>query len=67
MSEALAGLIGLCSAELDYAKVEAAVFADNEAGRRLAERVGFELEGTIRRAFRKYGEWVDQAVYGLLL
>lgn len=67
MSEALGGLIGLCSSELGYAKVEAAVFVDNEAGRRLAERVGFELEGVIRRAFRKYGEWVDQAAYGLLL
>lgn len=67
MSEALDGLIGLCSSELDYAKVEAAVFVDNVAGRRLAESVGFELEGVIRRSFRKYGELVDQAVYGLVL
>jgi len=67
MSEALAGLIELGSAELAYAKLEAVVFANNEAGRRLAEHVGFELEGVIRRAFRKYGDWVDQALYGLVL
>jgi RimJ/RimL family protein N-acetyltransferase len=67
MSEALTGLVELCSSELDYAKLEAEVFAHNEAGRRLAEGVGFELEGVIRRAFRKYGQWVDKAVYGLIV
>lgn len=67
MSEALAGLVKLGSTELGYAKMEAAVFAHNDAGRRLVERAGFELEGVVRRSQRKYGEWVDEALYGLVV
>lgn len=67
MSEALAGLLELGATELGYAKIEAAVFAHNDAGRQLVERSGFELEGVVRRAHRKYGEWVDDAIYGLVL
>ena len=51
---------------LDLAKIEAEVFVSNTRGRRLVERVGFEHEGTIRRSQRKYGEWIDAALYGLV-
>lgn len=67
MSEALGALIELGVTDLAYAKIEASVFVDNLAGRRLVERAGFELEGIVRRALRKYGEWVDEAMYGLLI
>lgn len=67
MSEALGGLVHLGASRLSYAKMEAYVFTANTAGRRLVERAGFELEGIIRRAVRKYGEWVDEALYGLVL
>lgn len=67
MSEALAGLIALGADELASAKLEATVVTGNTAGRRLVESAGFELEGVIRRASRKYGEWIDEAKYGMLL
>lgn len=66
MSEALAELLKFGFAELGYAKVEAEVFTHNARGRRLVERLGMTLEGTIRRAHHKYGEWVDVALYGML-
>ena len=50
MTEALSRLIEYGFAKLDFAKMEADVFVHNTRGRRLAERVGMTLEGTIRRA-----------------
>lgn len=66
MGEALRALIELGFNELDYYKMEADVHTHNERGIRLVESVGMNREGVIRRAFRKYGELVDTALYGLL-
>lgn len=66
MSEALDGLLDYGFDTLDYYRIEAEVFANNERGRRLVEGRGMTLEGTIRRGFLKYGEWVDAALYGIL-
>lgn len=66
MGEALAEVLRFGFADLGYAKVEAEVFTHNERGRRLVERLGMTHEGTIRRAHRKYGAWVDVALYGML-
>lgn len=66
MGEVLAALLRFGFDELGFAKVEADVFTHNERGRRLVERLGMTHEGTIRRAHRKYGEWVDIALYGML-
>lgn len=64
MTEALRAVLDLGFGELGYAKIEADVFATNDRGRRLVESVGLIHEGTIRRALRKRGAWVDLAVYG---
>jgi len=66
MSEALESVLDLGFAELDYYKIEADVFTENTRGRRLVEKAGLTHEGTIRNAYRKYGEWVDDAIYGIL-
>lgn len=66
MTEALLGLLALGFGTLGYAKVEAEVFAENRRGLRLVERVGMKREGLVRRAVRKYGDWVDEALYGVL-
>lgn len=66
MTEALTGLLDYGFSVLDYAKMEAEVFAGNERGRRLVEAVGMRHEGTIRQAKRKRGRWVDVALYGIL-
>jgi RimJ/RimL family protein N-acetyltransferase len=52
--------------ELRLAKLEAAVFVGNVASRRIFEKNGFTLEGTIRRAVRKRGRFVDEWLFGLL-
>ncbi len=67
MTEALTALVDLGRRDLDYAKMEATVFATNGAGCRLVEKVGFEREGLVRRGQRKRGAWVDCALYGLVL
>jgi RimJ/RimL family protein N-acetyltransferase len=51
---------------LQLAKLEATVFVGNMASRRCFEKCGFTLEGTIRRAVRKRGRFVDEWLFGLL-
>ncbi len=66
MSEALRAVLDLGFGELRYHKVEAEVFAHNQAGRALVESMGMVLEGVSRQSIRKYGEWIDAAHYGIL-
>jgi ribosomal-protein-alanine N-acetyltransferase len=47
-------------------KLEATVFVGNVASRRVFEKNGFLLEGTIRRAVKKRGRLVDEWLFGLL-
>lgn len=62
-----------CEAVLDHAygaarltRVEARIATANTRSRRLAEQLGFGLEGTLRSAHVIGGERHDLAVYGLL-
>jgi ribosomal-protein-serine acetyltransferase len=62
-----------CDAALDHAfgparlaRVEARIATANSRSRRLAERLGFALEGTLRGAHRVGDARYDVAVYGLL-
>lgn len=52
--------------QLGMAKIEATVFVGHRASRRIFEKCGFLLEGTIRRAVRKRGRFVDEWLFGIL-
>lgn len=66
MTEALSAVLDLAIGDLGVVKVEADVFSRNRGGRRLVEGLGFTQEAMVRRAVLKRGEWLDEAVYGLL-
>jgi uncharacterized protein (DUF952 family)/RimJ/RimL family protein N-acetyltransferase len=50
---------------LGLEKIEGFVFAGNYASRRIFEKNGFLLEGTIRKAVRKRGEMKDEWQFGI--
>jgi len=66
MSEALSALLHFGFDTLNFAKIEAEVFVENERGIRLVESVGMTREGAVRRRIRKRDLWVDEAIYGAL-
>jgi RimJ/RimL family protein N-acetyltransferase len=47
-------------------KIEASVFLENWASRRIFEKNGFLLEGTVRAGARKRGNLIDEWLLGLL-
>ncbi|WP_035387252.1 GNAT family N-acetyltransferase [Ferrimonas senticii] len=63
---AVAKLIELGFNHCKLAKVELAAATDNIASQAVAGRLGFTLEGTIRRAENLNGRIVDHRFYGLL-
>ena len=66
MSQALGEVMRLGFEELSYYKIQADVFAYNERGRALAEKMDMTLEGTLRQAMRKGDEFIDICIYGIL-
>ncbi|MEJ1930789.1 GNAT family protein [Nostoc sp. NIES-2111] len=51
---------------LPVARVYANVYSDNAASRRLLEKLGFRLEGILRKAIRKDGVLKDDCIYAVL-
>ena len=51
---------------LGLERVELWAMAGNQRSRALAERLGFVLEGTLRRRALHRGHWHDRVVYGML-
>jgi RimJ/RimL family protein N-acetyltransferase len=51
--------------ERRYQKVNAATWSFNEASIRLHERLGFTLEGRLRRANYTRGKYYDELLYGM--
>jgi RimJ/RimL family protein N-acetyltransferase len=52
--------------ELGLHKVWARTAEDNEASKRIIEKLGFEQEGILREHWRGFGRYVDEYRYGLL-
>jgi RimJ/RimL family protein N-acetyltransferase len=50
----------------DVTRVHAGVFAWNPASARVLEKAGYELEGRLRSAVFKDGEFVDELLYGIV-
>jgi RimJ/RimL family protein N-acetyltransferase len=51
--------------ELRYQKVTVRVYSFNDASIRLHEKLGFQLEGRLRRTVYTNGEYFDELIYGL--
>lgn len=64
-SEAIRFVVTYYFEELRYQKVTAEVYSHNAASRALHERLGFQLEGTIRRMIYSGGEYHDILYYGM--
>ena len=51
---------------MDIVRIHAEPYARNGASRRVLEKAGFTLEGTLRRSVYKNGEILDSCIYALL-
>lgn len=52
--------------KLNLDKIEASIFLGNVASRKIFEKNGYILEGTIRSAVKKRGELVDEWLFGFV-
>lgn len=66
MTRALCGVIAHAFDTLGFHRIELRHARGNEASRRVAEKAGFVLEGTLRQTERIDGVLVGALVYGLL-
>lgn len=64
-SEAIALVVRYYFQELRYQKVTAQVYSFNEPSIRLHERLGFQLEGRLRRMIYTGGQHYDLCLYGM--
>ncbi len=64
-SEAILLVLRYFFEELRYQKVNAYVYSENVASVRLHEKLGFQLEGRLRRTVYTRGAYQDELVFGL--
>ena len=65
-SEAAEAVIRYGFEDLGLNKIYAAHFARNPASGRVLQKLGMSHEGTLRQHHRKWDEYVDSEVYGIL-
>lgn len=66
MTKSVKNLIELGFKYYALNRIEIRCAVNNLKSRAIPERLGFQREGTIRRAEKVYGEYLDHVVYGLL-
>lgn len=66
MTRACAALVDNAFGTFGLHRVEIRCATENLRSRAIPERLGFELEGTLREVEALYGRRVDHAVYGML-
>ena len=66
MTKSVKNLIELGFKYYSLNRIEIRCAEHNLKSRAIPERLGFRQEGTIRRALKVYGEYVDHVIYGLL-
>lgn len=66
MTRAVRLLVEYAFEALDLHRIEIRVQGDNDPSRRIAQRLGFTLEGTLRDAHRVRGTHYDLALYALI-
>lgn len=65
-SEALGAVVSYLFAQCEFHKLKALVVEGNWASRRVLEKNGFRLEGTLRDNYLLRGRWVNNWVFGRL-
>jgi RimJ/RimL family protein N-acetyltransferase len=66
-SEAILLVLRYFFEELRYQKVTVNIHADNVASLRLHERLGFQLEGRLRRTVSARGQYLDEVLMGMTI
>ena len=66
MTEAVGRICAEAFATLDILRISARIYAPNIASRRVLEKNGFQLEGTMRRAVCKGEQVYDMHIFGRL-
>jgi RimJ/RimL family protein N-acetyltransferase len=66
MTEAVQAATAYAFRAFEVTRVHAGVFAWNPASARVLEKAGYELEGRLRNAVFKDGEFVDELLYGIV-
>jgi len=66
MTKSVKNLIELGFKYYSLNRIEIRCAVNNLKSRAIPERLGFQQEGTIRRALKVYGAYVDHVIYGLL-
>jgi len=59
-------VLAYCFGQLEFNRIELRCAAGNERSKRVAERLGFILEGVLRQDEYLNGTFIDQQVFGLL-
>jgi ribosomal-protein-serine acetyltransferase len=65
-TEATAHVLAIAFQELRLHRVTMRIAVGNRASERVAEKLGFFLEGTLRDEVKIGGRWLDHTVWGLL-
>ncbi|MBK7927682.1 MAG: GNAT family N-acetyltransferase [Bryobacterales bacterium] len=66
VTEGTRAVARFCFATYGLERVEIRAAVENRRSRAVAERLGFTLEGVLRRTQRVDGRWLDNAVYSML-
>ena len=65
-TEAVKAVLKYCFEELKLNRVSAHHFANNPASGKVMEKAGMKKEGVLRQNEKKWGEYVDTPIYGIL-
>lgn len=65
-AEAVSALVAFGFEDVGLHRIELHCGVDNDRSIRVAEKLGFEREGTMRHALRTTSEWYDAHLYALL-
>ena len=66
MTKAVKKVINFCFNKLKLKRIYAYVFVFNKASARVLEKVGFKLEGKLRKNFRKKRKYYDSFLYAII-
>ncbi len=65
-TEAVGALVDFAFREHAVERIYSDIFVGNHASRRVVEKLGFTLEGTLERAVEKRGVWIDEWMLSLV-